>query len=148
MFRPGRGKAMRQNASLVDRMTHPPLDKPDRIARSHGRRRGAATWLAFVALLGNILLPAALSIFVLKEPGRDTPLCGPWQGDAQGKAKPGLLAQHCPLCTVPAAPLAPPPSIVVPGKIADQSQLQLLTTLSVAPIRHGRMQARAPPSAA
>jgi hypothetical protein len=129
-------------------MTHPPPDKPDRIAPSHGRRRGAATWLAFVALLGNILLPAALSIFVLKEPGRDTPLCGPWQGDAQGKAKPGLLAQHCPLCAVPAAPLAPPPSIVVPGKIADQSQQQLLTTISVVPIRHGRMQARAPPSVA
>ena len=129
-------------------MTHPPLDMPGRITRSHGRRRGAATWLAFVALLGNILLPAALSIFVLKEPGPDIPLCGPWQGDAQGKAKPGLLAQHCPLCAVPVAPLEPAPSIVVPGKIADQSQLQLLTTISVAPIRHGRMQARAPPSVA
>ena len=115
----------------------------------HGRRRAGATWLAFLALLGNVLLPAALSIIVLKEPGRDIPgvgLCGHWSGDAPGKAKPGLLVQHCPLCTMPAAPLPRPPSIVVPGKLADESQLQLLKTVSVAPIRHSRMQARAPPS--
>ncbi len=148
MLRPERGKGRGQNARLIDPMTHPPLDNPDRIALLHGRARAAATWLAFVALLGNVLLPVALSILVLKEPGRDTPLCGQWHGDARGKAKPGLLVQHCSFCAVPAASLAPPPSIVVPGKIADQSQLQLLTTISVAPIRHGRMQARAPPSVA
>ena len=137
-----------QNAQLIDRMADSLLDNPDRIALLHGRARAAATWLAFVALLGNVLLPVALSIFVLKEPGRDAPLCGQWHGDARGKAKPGLLVQHCSFCAVPAASLAPPPSIVVPGKIADQSQLQLLTTTSVSPIRHGRMQARAPPSVA
>jgi hypothetical protein len=129
-------------------MTHPPLDNPDRIALFDRRARAAATWLAFVALLGNVLLPAALSIFVPNEPGRDALLCGQWHRDTRGKAKPGLLVHHCPLCAVPAVPLARPPSIVVPGKIADQSPLQLLATVSVAPIRHGRMQARAPPSVA
>jgi hypothetical protein len=129
-------------------MTHPLLGNPHRVAPFRGRCGAGVIWLAFVALLGNVLLPAALSIFVLNEPGRDSPLCSQLPGDAPGKAKPGLLAQHCPFCAVPAAPLAPPPSIVVPGNIADQSQLQLLTTISVAPIRRGRMQARAPPSAA
>jgi hypothetical protein len=129
-------------------MTHLPLGSLGRIAPLHGRRRAGATWLAFVALLGNILLPAALSIFVLKEPGRDTSLCGQWPGDASGKAKPGLLVQHCPLCTVPAVPLPRPPRIMVPGQVADESHLQRLTTASVAPIRHGRAQARAPPSVA
>jgi hypothetical protein len=121
-------------------MTHPPLDNSD-------RRRAGAAWLALVALLGNFLLPAGLSIFVFNEPGRDTPLCGQWSGDVPGKTKPGLLVQHCPLCAIPAAPLPRPPSIVVPGKLADQSQLQPLTTVSIAAARHGRMQARAPPSA-
>src|SRR4051794_26056301 len=32
-----------QNARLVDRMTHPPLDNPDRIALFHRRARAAAT---------------------------------------------------------------------------------------------------------
>jgi hypothetical protein len=130
-------------------MTYSVLNNPDRIAPSNGRRRAGATWLAFVALLGNMLLPAALSILVLKEPGRDIPrvgLCGHWPGDAPGKAKPGLLVQHCPLCTAPAAPLPRPPNIVVPGEVAVESRLRRSTTVSVVPIRHGRMQARAPPS--
>ena len=151
MFRPGRGEARGQNARLLHRMTHSPLDNPGRIAPLHGRPRAGATWLAFLALLGNALLPAALSILVLKEPGRDIPgvgLCGVGPSDAPGKTKSGLLVQHCPLCTEPAAPLPQPPSIATPGLIADESRPQLLTTLSVAPIRHGRVQARAPPSAA
>jgi len=121
-----------------------------RIAALRGRCRAAATWLAFVALLGNVVLPPALSIIVgLTEHGRVIPgvgLCGHWPGDAPGKTKPDLLVQHCPLCTVPAAPLPRPPGFAVPGEVADQSQLQLRATLSVAPIQHGRMQARAPPS--
>jgi len=90
-------------------MTHSPLGNLHRIAPLRGRCRAAAMWLAFVALLGNVLLPAAFSIVVLKEPGRDIPragLCGQWPGDAPGKTKPGLLVQHCPLCTMPAAPLS------------------------------------------
>jgi hypothetical protein len=137
-------------------MTPSLLDDPDRAAPLRGKRRAGATWLALVALLGNILLPAALSVFVvrelgfvLREPGRDIPgvgLCGHWPGNAPGKEKPGLLVQHCPLCTAPAAPPPRPPSIVVPEKLADEGQLQPLRTVSIAPIRHGRMQARAPPS--
>jgi hypothetical protein len=123
-------------------MTHSPLDNSD-------RRRAGATWLVLVALLGNFLLPAALSIVVPREPGRDTPrvgLCGQSPGDAPGKIKPGLLVQHCPLCAIPAAPPPSPPGFVVPGELVDESKLQLLTTISVPSIRHGRMQARAPPS--
>ena len=149
MFRPGRGKATRAERTLADRMTHSPLHNPDRIAPLHGRRRAGANWLVFLALLGNVLLPAALSIFVLKEPGRDIPgvgLCGQLPGDASGKTKPRLLVHHCPLCTVPVAPMPRSPGFAVPGEVADESQPQPLTTVSVAPMRHSRMQARAPPS--
>ncbi len=131
-------------------MTHSPLDNPGRLAPLHGRRRAEATWLALAALLGNLLLPAALSILVPKEPDRDIPglgLCGHWPGDAPGKIKPGLLVQHCPLCTVPLAPLPRSPGVGVPREIADESQPQALRTISIASIRHGRMQARAPPPA-
>ena len=131
-------------------MSHPPLDNPDCIAPLRGRARAAATCLAFVALLGNVLLPAALSIIVLKESGRHLPgvvICGQWPGDAPGKTKPGLVVQHCPLCTMPLAPLPRSPGFAVPGEVADESQPQSLMALSVASIRHGGMQARAPPSA-
>jgi hypothetical protein len=123
-----------RNARLVERMSN-----LHRVGALRGRCRAAATWLAFVALLGNVLLP----------PGRVIPglgICGHWPGDAPDKTKPGLLVQHCPLCAVPAAPLPRPPRFAVPGEFADQSQLQLRATPSVAPIQRGRMQARAPPS--
>ena len=135
----------------VTEMTNSLLGNLLRIAPPRGRVRATATWLAFVALLGNALLPAAYSIFVPKEPGRGISrvgLCGQWPGDAPDKAKPGLLVQHCPLCSLPAASLPRPPTILGPGDVAGESQLQLLTTVLLAPIRHGRMQARAPPSAA
>jgi hypothetical protein len=147
MFRRAFGKA-----TMAERVirTHPPSDNPDRIAPLHGRARAAATWLAFVALWGNLLLPAALSIIVLKEPGRDIAgvgICGQWPGDAPGKTKPGLVVQHCPLCTMPLAPLPRSPGFAVPAEVADGNRPpQPLTTVSVAPIRHGRMQARAPPA--
>ena len=130
-------------------MTHPPLGSQNRMAPLHGRARVAATWLAFVALLGNVLLPDALSIIVLKESGRDLSgvvICGKWPGDAPGKTKPGLVVQHCSLCTVPLAPLPRTPGFAVPGEVADGSRPpQPPTTVSLAAIRHGRMQARAPP---
>ena len=137
MFRPGRGN---------DRMSQPPLDN----APLHGRRLAGAISLALIAMLGNVLLPAALSIIVLKEAGRAIPgvgICGQWPGDATGKSKLVLVVQHCPLCTVPAAPLPQSPGFAAPGETADENQLQPLTNGSIAPIRHGRMQARAPPSA-
>ena len=132
---------------MFDRMSQP-LDNPDRIAPFLGCARAGATWLALVGLLGNMLLSAALSILVLNEPDRDIPLCRQWPGDAPGKTKPGLIVQHCPFCTVPAAPLARLSSILVPGEVAKEIELRLPTTVSIAPIRHGRMQARAPPSVA
>ena len=127
-------------------MTHSPLDNPDRIAPLPGCRRTGATWLALIALLGNTLLSAALSILVLNEPDRDIALCREWPVDTPRKVKPGLLVQHCPFCTMPGAPLARPPSLLVPGEVAKEVQLRLTTTVSVAPTRHGRMQARAPPA--
>jgi len=126
---------------------HLSLDKPQGLASLVERRRAGVSSLAFVALLGNVLLPALLSMFVLNEPGRDTLICGQSSGDAPGKAKPGLLMLHCPLCTVPAAALPPSPSMLVPGEAAEALRQRLPTTVSVVPIRHGRMQARAPPSA-
>jgi hypothetical protein len=128
-----------------------PLDDWDRTASCRRPRRATATWLAFVALLSNLVLPSALSIIVhLSEPGRDTPsagLCSGWRGDTPGKTKPGLLVQHCPLCTVPVASLPRPPSFGVPGAIADKGQMLPPAIVLVASIRHGGMQARAPPSA-
>jgi hypothetical protein len=124
----------------------------NRVRTTPWRRRwlAPATWLAGAALLSNIMLPAALSIFArLSEPARDTPsvgLCTGWRGDAPGRTKPGLLVQHCPLCTVPVAAPPIPPSFAVAGEAADNGQPQLRTTASVALVRHGGMQARAPPS--
>jgi len=135
---------------LDDRMRDLQLDNWDRTASRRRRWRATATWLAFVALLSNLVSPLALSIVVpLIEPDRDTlsvGLCSGWRGDPTGNTKPGLLVQHCPLCTVPVAPLPRPPSFAVPGEVADNGQLQLRTTVAVASIRHGGMQARAPPS--
>ncbi|HEY1433592.1 MAG TPA: hypothetical protein VGF39_18470 [Stellaceae bacterium] len=132
-------------------MRNSPLNKPDRPVPSGGGWWTAARWLAFVALLGNIMLPAATSI-VFSPAGLDRDslrarICGGWPGDMPGKAKSGLLVQHCPLCSVPAAPLPRPPGFTVPGEIAEQDQFQLRTGVSVASVRHGGMQARAPPLA-
>jgi hypothetical protein len=128
-----------------------PFDKVRGCTPSEGGGQAAALWLAFLALLGNLVLPAAVSIvFTLAEPSRDLirlGLCG-GSGDTPGKAKPGLLAQHCPLCTVPAAPLTQSPSLTLPTDIAEQNQSQIQAVESVAQVRRGGMQARAPPSVA
>jgi hypothetical protein len=129
-----------------------PLDDSKRMAPAGWHWRPTATWLAFVALLSYVVLPSALSIVVgLAEPGRDTPsvgLCSGGRGDAPpGKTKPGLLVQHCALCTVPVATMPRPQGFAIPGEIADNAQLQLPATVSVVSIRHGGMQARAPPAA-
>lgn len=134
----------------MNRMRGRPLGNLERPASRRRRRwRAIATWVAFVALLNNLVLPSALSTVVrLIEPGRDilgVGLCSGWSG-TPGKAKPGLLVQHCPLCTVPVASLSRPPRFALPGEVTDKGQLQLRTTGSVASIRHGGMQARAPPS--
>jgi hypothetical protein len=136
----------------VCRVMNPALDKLRRSARSERAGQTAAMWLAFLALLGNIMLPAAVSIaFSLAEPGRylyRAGLCGGSPGDVPGKAKPVLLVQHCPLCTLPTAALPRPPAVTVPAEAAEQHQFQLRAAPTIASVRHGRMQARAPPSVA
>jgi hypothetical protein len=128
-------------------MTYPRLGSLDRIAPLRARWRVAATWLSFLTLIANSLLPAALSIFVgLIEPSHDT-LCGGWSGDTSGKAKPGLPVQHCPLCTVAAAPLPPAPGLSPPLEAAEGELLQRRAAHALATIRRGPVQARAPPAA-
>ena len=134
----------------VCRVMNPPLHKLQRSARSEAAGRTVTVWLALLALLGNIMLPAAVSIaFSLTEPGSylfRTGLCGGSPGDVPGKAKPVLLVQHCPLCTVPGAALPRPPAVTVPAEAAEQHQFQLRAAPTIASVRHGRMQARAPPA--
>jgi hypothetical protein len=131
---------------------NPPLDKLRHFASSGASGRPAAIWLALLALLGNVMLPAAVSIgFSLAEPGRDlleARLCAASPGGVSGKAKPGLLAPHCPLCTIAAAPLPRPPDFAIPAQLAEQRQFRLRAAVSIALVRHGGMQARAPPSTA
>jgi len=128
-------------------MTYPRLRSLDRLAALRASWRVAATWLSFVTLIANSLLPAALSIFVsLIEPSRDT-LCGGWSGDTSGKAKPQLPVQHCPLCTVVAAPLPRSPGLSPPFEAAEGGLLQPRAAHALATIRRGPVQARAPPAA-
>jgi len=95
------------------------------------------------------VLPPALVIFAgLAEPSCGTlgaVICGGSSGDAADKGKPGLLTQHCPLCTIPAAPLTRSPSVTVPCDAAEGGLLQPRTALALDPRRHGSVQARAPP---
>jgi hypothetical protein len=115
------------------------------------RWRVAATWLSFVTLIANSLLPAALSIFVgLSEPNRASlgaTFCGGWSGDNPGKTKPGLPVRHCPLCTVPAAPLPRSPGLSPPFEAAEAELAQPWAAHALATIRRGSAQARAPPGA-
>jgi hypothetical protein len=134
------------------RMKDGPFDKLGRFAASEGCGQATARWLALLALLGNLMVPAAVSIvFSPAEPSRDllrVGLCGGSSGDAPGKAKPSLLVQHCLLCTVTAAPLPRPPRFALPTDIAEQRQFQLGEAVSVTRVRHRGIQARAPPSMA
>jgi hypothetical protein len=131
-------------------MTHPLLDNTHRRSPS----RAAVAWLAFVALLSNVLFAAALSMAAgLLDGGRDIfglKLCSASPvRKLPGKDKPGLPLQHCALCAMS----APLPSrlqagFALPDEVAEGAHPQLGTTWSAAPLRHGRVQARAPPPAA
>lgn len=136
---------------MIDRMRYLPLSNPDRIAPLRAWWRTTATWLSLSAFIANGVLPAALVIFAdLADPSRGAlgaGICGGSSGDAADKGKPGLLAQHCPLCTIPAAPLARSPSLTVPCDAAEGGLLQPRTALALDPRRHGSVQARAPPPA-
>jgi len=114
------------------------------------RCRAVATWLAFVALASNLVLPAALSTIVGPTGTRGGALsvgfCRTGSGDVPGKTKPGLVVEHCSLCTVTAALLPRPPRFAVPAENAHENPRRLQAALSIALIRPGEMQARAPPS--
>jgi hypothetical protein len=110
-------------------------------------RRRAVAWLAVAGLLSNFLLPAAMSAgggavgFSICSTGSG--------GDPSGKAKPGFLVHHCALCAVPAAlPVRPQPDYPVPAEIAAAIPPQLRAITLSASLRHGHVQARAPPDAA
>ena len=130
-----------------------PFDRIRRLASARGRARPPALWLAFFALLGNILSPTALVL------GAGTVAPG---GRAIGfavcstsaektgsrKAKPEtLLLHHCALCAVPAAgPSRPQIELRPPAGSLTAVHPPLRAAAAAAPRRHGAMQARAPPA--
>ena len=137
---------------MIDRMGYRALCNPARIVPLRAWWRITATWLSLSALVVNGVLPAALVIFVgLAEPSRGAlgaGICGGWSGDAPAKSKPGLLAQHCPLCIVPVAPPERSPTSIVPCDAAERDLPQPRGTLVLAARQYGPVQARSPPPAA
>jgi hypothetical protein len=131
--------------------TYPARDWRELVAMLRRCRRAAATWLGLIALLGNLALPTALSMTSrLAESPRDIPLVGLCTGSpsgAPGKVKPELPVQHCPLCATTAIPLPQPPVFAMPGETSGTDLPRFRTAEAVSPIRHGRIQPRAPPSA-
>jgi hypothetical protein len=107
--------------------------------------RRAVVWLAVAGLLGDIALPAAAISIAVGSAGLG--ICkAASAGDLPGKAKPGLLVHYCSLCAAPATlPHRPPPSSLAPNASAEEAHLQLGTVSLVALLRHGPVQARAPP---
>ena len=134
---------------MFDRMRYLPLCHPDQIAPSRPWWRMTTTWLSLSALIANGILPAALAIFAgLAEPSRSTlgaGICGGSSGDTPDKSKPGLLAQHCPLCVVPAAPPERSPPLMSPRDAAERDLPHPRRTLALAARQYGPVQARSPP---
>ena len=116
-----------------------------------GRRRAFAAWLAIFALLGNVMLPAAVAFVVsVIEPDRgllNIGLCRGGLGDLSGKTKPGVPEQHCLQCMLPAGALPRLPNCSIPDEVANADRSQPRTAGPAAPFRYGGKQARAPPSA-
>jgi hypothetical protein len=131
-------------------MRNPPLDIGDRSASWRGGWRAIATLLALVASLSNLLVPgvlAAASHFDGSESGAPRfAFCGTARGDASGKAKPGLLIHHCPLCTAAVALPSPTPSFAGPGEAPAGDQWRLRKAMPVVSVRYSGVQARAPPA--
>jgi len=115
-------------------------------------RRACITSLAVLALLSHVLVPAVLMAAARAlNPGAGSfrlTLCNATpQGDASGKAKPGLPAHHCALCPLPAADLYRPPTGLMPTSEGARGVYRRLAAEWPAPsLRHGQMQARAPPA--
>jgi hypothetical protein len=139
-----------ESAVLIDSMTRSSLDNTHGMSPS----RAAGASLAFVALLSNVLFAAALSIAAdLVDGSRDTfglKLCSASPvRKLPGKDKPGLPLRDCALCAMPAPlPSRPQASFALPDEVTDGPHPQLRTTWSAAPLRHGLVQARAPPPVA
>ena len=139
---------------LLFAMTHSFLDTPSRHPPPRRRGRAVVAWLALAALLGNVLLPAGLSIALdlLGEgigPVKSTLCSAAAASDLPGKAKPGLLVHHCALCNVPTAQLQRPRAgFVLPRETVAAVHRLLRTASPTAPFRQGPVQARAPPAVA
>lgn len=132
-------------------MTPPSLDNPYGVAAFPRSRRAVVCWVAFVALLTNVLLPTALSIGIMSlDPNSNTVtsgLCTATPGGGfPGKAKPGLLVHHCALCTLPVAlPPRRQAGDAYEREVADKAHPCVRAALTPTPFRHGPVQARAPP---
>jgi hypothetical protein len=114
-----------------------------------GRAHAAAAWLTLVAFLGNALLPAGLAAAGLYHRSSNKPwlaLCSAAPDrDLAGKARPALPLHHCALCVMPAAQPLPPAELAPPLGFARAPQSLLRRLSAIVPLRHGRVQARAPP---
>jgi hypothetical protein len=125
---------------MTDTMAHPSCHNLHRVRPL----RAAITWLAFVALLNNVLFPATISIAV----GAVTlSLCSARADpDLPGKAKPNLIVRHCALCAAPAAlPPRPRAGLPLPSEVVKGIHPQLRVIALIASFRRGPVQARAPP---
>jgi len=111
----------------------------------------AATWLAIFALLSQTLAPAALiTASGVLAPGvasiRSTLCTASPERDSPGKTKPALPVHYCALCTVSTADLYRPPTGFTPNiEIAPTVYPLSGKERPVLRLRHGQMQARAPP---
>ena len=118
------------------------------------KRRLAVAWLAVIALLFHALLPAGLLIGtgLLNQAGgaATLTLCSAESdSDVPGKAKPGLPAHNCALCTAPATGLSPPSAGPIGSpEVAAAAYPRRGTEWKPLLARHGRVQARAPPALA
>jgi hypothetical protein len=115
--------------------------------------RAAVIWLAVSALLFHALLPAGLLIgtdLLDQAGGAKLALCrADSDSDVPGKAKPGLRAHDCALCTAPATELSPPAAGPIASlEIAAALYPRRETDRKPLLARHGRVQARAPPALA
>lgn len=120
---------------MIDALAHPSL------------WRRTVTWLAFIGLLSNVVLPAATVIAVGSV---GVGICSAAStGTSPGKAVPGLLVHHCALCAaLTALPYGPQAGAPVSVVFIERVRPQLYAISLVASFRHGRVQARAPPIAA
>jgi hypothetical protein len=103
-------------------------------------------------LLLNLLLPAALSVGIALAGDRGaagSSVCGAaGERDDPGKANPALFVQHCAVCAVP--PALPPlraGALACAVGIAEVAYSAGRRGLTPSLLRHGPVQARAPPIA-